>query len=159
MKGRGAFPCRFTRAAAFSGAGQKGGVVIEEKRIISGRDVAVSIDGKRVFCAEKIEIRKKAVIHRIRSVFRNDDIGRLRVNSSYKADLTGIRFVRPFENLNFSDLDNFTLETGIDGTRIILEGCLWDDYYAAADKKSFSEHISVAAAEMRTEDENEGDTA
>ena len=47
----------------------------------------------------------------------------------------------------------------IDGKLYTLKNCMWDDYYAAADKKSFSEHISVAAAEMRTEDENEGDTA
>ncbi len=126
--------------------------------MISGRNVAVRIDGKDVFNVQSIEIRKKSVIHKIRSVFRNDDAALLRVNSSYKASMTGIRFLRPFENCNFCDLDNFTLETEIDGRRFILEGCLWDDYSAAADKNSFSEHISVAAAEMRTEDDNEGDT-
>ena len=64
--------------------------------MISGRNVAVRIDGKDVFNVQSIEIRKKSVIHKIRSVFRNDDAALLRVNSSYKASMTGIRFLRPF---------------------------------------------------------------
>ena len=42
-----------------------------------------------------------------------------------------------------------------DGKRIVFRGCMWEDYLAAADSKSFSEHITVSALTMKTEDTEE----
>ncbi len=106
--------------------------------------------------AENIEIRKKSEIHRVRSCFRNDDAAQIHGHCTYKAVMTGLRFKSPFENCNFADLDNFTLRVAIDNMVYILKGCLWDDFYAAADKRQFREHISVTALIMETEDENAG---
>ena len=115
---------------------------IEYEECLCGRDVAVRIDGKQVF-------------HRIRSVFNSEDVGLVRTKVRYKVHLEGIRFRRPFTNFNFADLDNFTLSFEADGKRIVFRGCMWEDYLAAADSKSFSEHITVSALTMKTEDTEE----
>lgn len=120
--------------------------------IISGRDVEIVIDGKTLLQAEKIEIRRSCELHAVRSVFVADDIARIRQRQSYKANITGVRFRQPFENLSFADLDNFTMSTEIDGKTITLTGCMWDDFLAAADRAKFREHISVTALGMETEE-------
>lgn len=128
----------------------------DEQQIICGRDVCIFIDGNQLLQAESIEIRKKSELHRIRSCFMNEDAAHLRKNIGYKAVITGISFKRPFESCSFADLDNFTLRVNIDGKSYILTGCMWDDFYIAADKERFREHISVMALRMRTEDDYEG---
>lgn len=121
--------------------------------MICGRDAEIKIDGKAVLQAEKIEIRRSCELHAVRSVFVSEDIAHIRQKPCYKANLTGVRFRKPFENLCFADLDNFTLSAEIDGSIITLTGCMWDDFLAAADRTKFREHISVTALGMETEDE------
>ncbi len=128
---------------------------IEYEECLCGRDVAVRIDGKQVFQVKRAEVKKSSEIHRIRSVFNSEDVGLVRTKVRYKVHLEGIRFRRPFTNFNFADLDNFTLSFEADGKRIVFRGCMWEDYLAAADSKSFSEHITVSALTMKTEDTEE----
>lgn len=99
-----------------------------------------------------MEIRKKSEIHNVRSCFVGEDIAHIRKRCVYKAVMTGICFKKPFENCCFADLDNFTMTVKIDKKRYILGNCMWDDFYAAADREKFREHISVIAMNMRTED-------
>ncbi len=66
--------------------------------------------------------------------------------------MTGLSFKKPFENCCFADLDNFTMTVEIDKKRYTLKNCMWDDFYAAADREKFREHISVAAMDMESED-------
>ncbi len=126
--------------------------IYREDEVICGRDVTILIDGKKLLQAESVEIRKKSDIHAVRSCFVSDDVALLRTRSSYKATLKGLRFKKPFENCSFADLDNFTLELETDGKKIILIGCMWDDFFAAADKKLFREQISISALRMKTEE-------
>ncbi len=120
--------------------------------IISARNVQVKIDGAALFQAECLEIRRLCELHPVRAVFVSDDIAHIRKNSRYKANLSGLRFRQPYENISFADLDNFTLTAEIDGKRIILSSCMWDDFLAAADREKFRERISVTALSMETED-------
>lgn len=92
----------------------------------------------------------------MRSCFVSEDIAHIRKSGSYKANMMGLRFKKPFENCFFADLDNFTLSVHIDGKAYTLTGCMWDDFYAAADREKFREYISVIAMDMRTEDIDEG---
>ena len=126
--------------------------IYKEDEVICGRDVTVMIDGKKLLQVESVEVRKKSDLHAIRSCFVSDDIALIRTRSSYKATLKGLRFKKPFENCSFADLDHFTMEIEADGKKIILSGCMWDDFYAAADKKLFREQISVTALKMKTEE-------
>lgn len=103
-----------------------------------------------------MEIRKRSEIHSVRSCFRNEDAAQFHGRCSYKAVMTGLRFQAPFENCNFADLDHFTLRAEIGDRAYILSGCLWDDFYAAADRKLFREHISVTAISMETEENHAG---
>ena len=128
----------------------------DEELILCGRDVCIYIDGKLLIQAESLEIRKRSEIHSIRCCFMSEDAGHIRKNIAYKAVINGITFKRPFENCGFSDLDNFTLRAEADGKSYILTGCMWDDFFIAADKERFREHISVIALRLRTETENEG---
>ncbi len=82
----------------------------------------------------------------------SEDTGIVRTKIRYKITLENILFRKPFVNCNFSDMDNFTLTFETDGTRIICRGCMWEDIEAAADSKSFSEHISISALNMNTEE-------
>ena len=120
--------------------------------LISARNVRIKIDGAALFQAESLEIRRLCELHPVRSVFVGDDIAHIRKNSRYKANLCGLRFRQPYENISFADLDNFTLTAELDGKRIILSGCMWDDFLAAADREKFRERISVTALSMETED-------
>ncbi len=122
-------------------------------RALCGRDVIISINGKRLLQAESAELRNISELHRIRSCFCSDDIAHTAGRREYKLNLVGIRFRQPFENCNFYDLDNFTVTIELDGLRITLEGCMWDDFKAVAKSESFREHISITALRMRTEDE------
>ncbi len=99
-----------------------------------------------------MEIRKKSEIHNIRSCFFGDDIAHIRRRCSYKATMTGLEFKKPFECCCFADLDNFTMTVEIDRKRYTLKNCIWDDFYAAADREKFREHISVIAMDMESED-------
>ena len=131
-------------------------IEIYSDECICGRDIIVSIDEKKLLQAESVSIRKKADIHRVRSCFHSEDIAHIRNGTVYRVTLEGIRFMRPFQNCNFADLDNFTMSMEADGRKIILSGCLWDDFSAAADKSAFREHISAVALNIKTEDHNEG---
>ena len=126
------------------------------KELVCGRDVDITIDGKRLLQAEKAELKNISELHRVRSCFCGDDMGYAVRRREYKLSLTGVRFRKPFENCNFYDLDNFTVELLLDGENIILEGCMWDDYMWTADKAQFREHISISALRMRKEEQNEG---
>lgn len=129
---------------------------MKEDEILCGRDVTIRIDGKKLLQAESAEIRRLSEIHAVRSCFVSDDMAHIRRKSSYKVNLTGIRFKKPFENMSFADLDNFMMEMELDGMKITLCGCMWDDFLAAADRNKFREHISAAALRMKTEEIDEG---
>ena len=126
--------------------------VINSEKCICGRDIDIRIDGKKLLQVRKAQIKKISEIHRIRSLFSSEDIGQVRTKVRYKITLEGIRFMRPFQNCNFADLDNFTLAFETDGKRIICSGCMWEDFSAAADSRNFSEHITVSALHMNTEE-------
>ena len=125
---------------------------IYSDKCICARDVKLFIDGKRLLQASRLEIRKQSAVKSVRSCFCSVDIALIRSKTSYKAILEGVRFLAPFENCNFADLDNFTLCADIDGKRIRLSGGIWEDYLAAADKNSFKEHISARALNFETEE-------
>lgn len=120
--------------------------------IISARNVSIRIDGVLLLQAESLEIRRSCELHPVRSVFVSDDIAFIRRNRRIKINLVGLRFRQPFENMNFADLDDFTMTVETEGRRIVLSGCMWDDFLAAADKEKFRERISVIALSMETED-------
>ena len=122
----------------------------DDQRIYA-KDVSISIDGNKLFQAESAEIRKKAVLHSIRTCFSDKDVAHIRKSVVYKANLRCIVFKRPFSNCGFSDLDNFTMVLTTDRERITLSGCMWDDFYYTADREKFSEFISVTALDMKTE--------
>ena len=127
---------------------------MSSEKCLCGRDVIIRIDGKQLLQVRKAQIRKLSELHSIRSFFNSEDIGQIRTKIRYKVNLEGVKFLRPFQNCNFADLDNFTLSFEADGRLIILSGCTWEDFIAAADSKSFSEHITVSALHMTTEDDN-----
>ena len=102
--------------------------------------------------AKKLEIRRLSEVKEVRTCFSARPSALCRKNISYKVMLEGIRFLKPFANCNFADLDNFTLEASVDGRKISLFGCMWEDFLAAADEKSFCEHISARAVRMITEE-------
>lgn len=129
---------------------------MEERTVLCGRDVCIYINGQRLLQAESAELRKRSDLHRVRACFCSGDVAHVEGRREYKLNLVGVRFCRPFENCNFYDLDNFTVELELDGLRMILEGCMFDDFRAAADKELFREHISITALNMTTEAENEG---
>ena len=114
--------------------------------------MVIVINGNRVMQAKKLEIRRFSEVKEVRQCFFSEPAALIRKNVSYKVTLEGIRFLRPFRNCNFADLDNFTLYTSADGRRISLYGCMWEDFLAAADEKSFSEHITARAVRMETEE-------
>ncbi len=66
--------------------------------------------------------------------------------------MIGLSFKKPFESCCFADLDNFTMTVEIERKRYTLSSCMWDDFYAAADREKFREHISVIAMNMESED-------
>ena len=104
--------------------------------IISARNVSIRIDGVLLLQAESLEIRRSCELHPVRSVFVSDDIAFIRRNRRIKINLVGLRFRQPFENMNFADLDDFTMTVETEGRRIVLSGCMWDDFLAAADKEN-----------------------
>lgn len=120
--------------------------------IICGRDVEITIDHKKLLQAESVEISRSSKLHAVRSCFVDEDIALIRGRTVCKANISGLRFRKPFENLSFADLDNFTMEMNIGDKKIILHGCMWDDFIAAADREKFRERISVVARSMETED-------
>ena len=120
-------------------------------RSLCGRDVCIRINGKKLLQAESAELIRASRLHRIRSCFCNDDAALIEGKREYKLHLTGIRFEAPFENCNFYDLDNFTVQVEFGDVSVRLEGCLWDDFKAVADKERFREHISISALRMKTE--------
>ncbi len=127
-----------------------------EKEFVCARDADIEINGRKLLQAEKAVLRIVSDIHRVRSCFCREDSGHVEGRREYKLSLTGVRFMRPFENCNFYDLDNFTVSLQLDGETVILEGCMWDDYMWAADKAQFREHISIIALKMRRVEQNEG---
>ena len=72
-------------------------------------------------------------------------------------DMIVERVTKISENCNFYDLDNFTVMLRLDGLKITLEGCRWDDFSSVAEKDRFREHISITALDMKREEEHEGD--
>lgn len=126
---------------------------MDDNRTLCGRDVFISINGRRLLQAESAELRKTSELHRIRSCFCNDNTALIEGKREYKLCLTGIRFEAPFENCNFYDLDHFTVRISFGDVLIRLEGCLWDDFRAVADKEKFREHISISALRMITEEQ------
>ena len=129
---------------------------MDKKILVSGRDVCISINGRRLLQAESAILHRISDIHRVRTCFYSGDVAHIEGRREYKLNLVGVRFRQPFENCNYYDLDYFSAEVEIDGMKIILEGCLWDDFKAVADRESFREHISITALKMRTEEVNEG---
>ncbi len=130
-----------------------GVMIIGINEYICARDADIIIDGKKVFQAQKLEIKKSSGLRPVRSCFQTETAAYVRTQPVYRATLTGIRFKKPFENCNFADLDNFTLSARADGRAVTLYGCMWEDFLAAADKSSFSERISARAVRMETEDQ------
>ncbi len=131
--------------------------MIHHEESVCGRDVTVTIDGKKLLQVRKAEVRKTAQLHRIRTCFSSEDVAVVRKNCRYKVFLEGIRFKKPFHNCNFADLDGFTLSFEADGSTILLSGCIWDDFLAAADQEQFSEHISATALNMTTIHQDKAD--
>ncbi len=129
---------------------------MNEQAALCGRDVNISINGQPLLQAEMAELRKRSEIHRVRSCFCGADAAHLEGKREYKLNLVGVRFRRPFENCNYYDLDHFTVVLWMDGLRITLEGCLFDDFKVLADKERFREHISITALRMTVEEEHEG---
>ena len=124
-----------------------------ENRALSGRDAVVYIDGRRSFQTEKAVLRVKNRIHRVRSCFCGDDAAFVTTGREYCLELTNVRFLQPFENCNFYDLDNFTVTLVLDGKSIVLTGCVWDDFEWNTDSGRFREKVSITALRMRTEEE------
>lgn len=129
---------------------------MEERTALCARDVCIFINGHRLLQAESAELRKRSELHRVRACFCSGDVAHLEGRREYKLTLVGVRFLRPFENCNYYDLDNFTVVLELDRLRITLEGCMFDDFRAAAEKELFREHISITALNMTTEDLYEG---
>lgn len=127
-----------------------------EKDLLCGRDVDITIDGRKLLQAEKAELKVTSELYRVRSCFCSEDKGYAERRREHKLSLTGVRFRQPFENCNFYDLDNFTVTLQLDGQTITLEGCMWEDYMWTAEKERFREHISIIALRMRREEQNEG---
>lgn len=125
---------------------------MEKIRSICGRDVHISINGNPLFQAESAEVRQVSEIHKVRSCFFSNDIAHIRGKSEYKAILINLRFLKPFENCNFHDLDNFTAILEFDSLKITLSGCMWNDFAFTADKEKFREHISFTAFDMNVEE-------
>lgn len=126
---------------------------MDRVKVLCGKDVIISINGRRLLQAESAELRNVSEMHRIRTCFCSDDAAHVYGRREYKLNLVGVRFRQPFENCNFYDLDNFTVTIELDGLIITLDGCVWDDFRAVAKPESFREHISITALRMRTEDE------
>ena len=120
--------------------------------MLCGRDVNITIDGKPLLQAESAQVRRIGELHAVRSCFVSEDIAIIRSREHYKASFVGIRFRKPFENLNLADLDNFTMVIELDGRRVTLSGCMWDDFLAAADREKFREHMSITALRMNVEE-------
>ena len=129
---------------------------MEDNTALSGRDVSIFINGRPLLQAESVLLKSSTQIHCVRSCFCSNDVAHIKGKREHKLNLVGIRFRRPFENCNFCDLDNFTVELVLEGQHITLRNCLWDDFQAAADKERFREHISITALNMTTEDLYEG---
>lgn len=128
---------------------------MEENTALSGRDVSILINGRPLLQAESVLLRSSTLLHSVRSCFNSSDIAHIKGKREYKLNLTGIRFRRPFENCNFCDLDNFTVEVVLEGLHLTLRNCLWDDFQAAADKNRFREHISITALTLEKEEADE----
>ncbi len=124
---------------------------MEERRALCGRDVKIFLDGRPLLQAETAGLRKTAQLHAIRSCFCGEDVAHLEGRREYKLNLTGVRFLAPFENCNFYDMDHFTVRVVMGDVAVVLENCVFDDFEAAADKERFREHISMTALRMRTE--------
>ena len=132
---------------------------MSEIRAVHGRDVVVYIDGGRLLQANSAELKQIVTIHKVRSCFCGEDKAHIREKCEYKLILTGLRFLRPFENCNFGDLDDFEAVVEIDGTFYRLCHCMWDDYKFTVDKEAMREHISITALTLKTEkseEKNEG---
>ena len=97
---------------------------MDDFRTLCGRDVSITINGRRLLQAESAELRKKTELHRVRSCFCSNDLALIEGKREYKLNLVGIRFEAPFENCNFFDLDQFTVKVVeiIIGVRIFKKG-------------------------------------
>ncbi len=126
------------------------------RETLCGRDVCIAINGRQLLQAESAQLWQSAEVHRVRTCFFNGDVAHLEGKTEYKLNLVGVRFRRPFENCNFYDLDQFSVELVMDGLKMTLGGCRWDDFRAVADPDKFREHISIVALTMNTEEQNEG---
>ncbi len=129
---------------------------MEEMTALCGRDVVIYINGKKLLQAESAQLRRSTTLHRVRTCFYSGDVAHLAGRREYKLNLIGVRFRQPFENCNFYDLDQFVTELSIDGECVRLEGCMWDDFNAVANKESFREHISIVATDMKEVEQIEG---
>lgn len=126
---------------------------MSEIRTVCGRDAVIYIDGKKLLQAQSAELRQIADIHRVRECFCSDDKAHIRKRSEYKLNLVGLRFLRPFENCNFADLDGFESVLELDNTVYKLGGCMWDDYTFAVNRENMKEHISITALTLEIREE------
>ncbi len=124
---------------------------MNEIRAVSARDVCVSINGKKLLQAESVQLKQTVGIHSIRSCFCSDDKAHIKYRPQYKLNLTGLTFLRPFENCNYSDLDDFSVTVEIDGVLYHLLHCMWDDYQFTVHQQAMKEHISIIALRMEKE--------
>ncbi len=127
---------------------QEGVIDLQELTAVCGRDVRICINGSPFLQAEKAEIRQSVRLHPIRSCFCNEDMAVVKTASGYKAVLTNLCFLRPFENCNFHDLDNFTVTLQWDDQQISLLHCFWNEFALTADKERFRESITLTALQM-----------
>ena len=127
---------------------------MKELKTICGRDVRIFINGRQLLQAENAEVREFMHIHKIRTCFSNSDFAHIKGRSEYKAIFSNLIFIRPFENCNFHDLENFTVGIEFDDTKITLSNCLWNDFALTADKEKFREHITLTALDMEVENIN-----
>ena len=121
---------------------------MEKLRSVSGRDVCVYINGRQLLQAESAEVREISQFHKVRTCFLNNDLAHVKTKPEYKLILSNMRFQQPFENINFHDLDNFTVVLTFDNTRITLSKCFWNDFRLTADKEKFREFITLTALDM-----------
>ncbi len=128
---------------------------MREVRTVCGRDAVIFIDGKKLLQAQSAELRQTAEIHKVRTCFCSEDKAHIRGKNEYKLHLVGLRFLKPFENCSFGDLDDFEVTLELDGTVYRLSGCMWDDYAFTVNKEQMREHISITALTMKTEEKEE----
>ncbi len=129
---------------------------VKDVRVVSGNDVAIYIDGKKLIQAAEVQLKCTTELYPVRACFQSDDQAILKKKRTYKLNLMGVRFLRPFECCNFYDLDNFEVKLKIDGVSYTLKHCVWSDYRFGTEQKKFREFVSIVALNMTEEDRNAG---